>query len=128
MNVSVSPVDEGVDLLGKNSEDLQTGIVIRENAITGTLNYVTGYTGFNESDVEEQSGNYLALKMSPTPADAITTVEIVGGKKDPVQIDDDLMFVGRISSTSQSIRVVTKANGKRVTKTYSLSGLTLVTE
>ena len=124
----MSPVDEGVDLLGKNSEDLQTGIVIGENAITGTLNYVTGYTGFNVSDVEEQSGNYLALKMSPTPADAITTVEIVGGKKGPVQLDDDLMFVGRISSTSQSIRVATKANGKSVTKTYSLSGLTLATE
>ena len=89
---------------------------------------MTGYTGFNGVDVEEQSGNYLALKMSPTPSDAITTVEIVGGKNGPVQLDDDLMFVGRISNTSQSIRVVTKANDKSVTKTYSLSGLTLATE
>lgn len=89
---------------------------------------MTGYTGFNESDVEEQSGNYLALKMSPTPADAITTVEIVGGKKGPVQLDDDLMFVGRISNTSQSIRVAVEADGKSVTKTYSLSDLTLANE
>lgn len=99
-----------------------------KDAITGTLNYVTGYTGFNGSVVEEQSGNYLALKMSPKPADAVTTVEIVGGKKGPVQLDDDLMFVGRIANTNQKIKVVTKANGKSVTKTYDLTGLTLESE
>lgn len=99
-----------------------------KDAITGTLNYVTGYTGFNESVVEEQSGNYLALKMSSKPTNAVTTVEIVGGTKGPVQLDDDLMFVGRIINTNQKIKVVTKANGKSVTKTYNLTGLTLKSE
>lgn len=112
--------------MGKKPSDLQTGIKVTDTAITGTLKYVTGYTGFNESVVEEQSGNYIALKMSVTPADAITTVEIVGGKKGAVQLDPDMLFVGRIADKdAQKIRIVSKKNEITVTKIYDLTGLTL---
>lgn len=50
------------DVYGKTVSELQNGIQISEsNVISGTLNYVTGYTGFNSTKVEEQSSNYLAL-------------------------------------------------------------------
>lgn len=115
--------------MGKKPADLQTGIKISENEITGTLKHVTGYTGFNNSVVEEQSGNYIALKMAVTPTDAVTTVEIVGGSKGAVQLDEDMMFVGRIKNKdTQKIRVISKKGDSSVTKTYGLTGLTLNTQ
>lgn len=112
--------------MGKKPADLQTGIKIADTAITGTLKYVTGYTGFNASVAEEQSGNYIALKFDVAPSDAITTVEIVGGKKGAVQLDEDMLFVGRITNKdTQKIRVVATKYGLSTTKTYTLTGLTL---
>lgn len=34
-------------------------------AVTGTLNYVKGYTGFNSASAEEQEGYYLAFDIKP---------------------------------------------------------------
>lgn len=115
-----------VDLLGKKPADLQTNISINGNSITGTLKYVSGYTGFNGSVVEEQEGNYLALKFNSEPNDTEITVEIVGGKKGAVELDEDRMFVGRITDkNSQSIKVVCKKDSKVITETYDLKGLIL---
>lgn len=111
-------------MLGKNVSDLQTDIVVDNDAITGTLKYVTGYTGFS-SNVAEQQGNYLALKVS-APEGAKTTVEVVGGTKGPVALDDDMNIVLLIKNKdTQSVKVVTEKDGKSATKTYSLKGLTL---
>lgn len=99
-----------------------------EDAISGALKHVTGYTGFSGL-TEEQSGNYLALKFNPTPASTKVTVEIVGGTTGPVALDSDLMFIGRIKDKDkQTIKVVCKNNTETLTKTYSLKGLTLQTQ
>ena len=50
-------------MLGKLAEELQEDVEVTSNSISGTLHYVTGYTGFS-SDPEMQSGNYLALKFT----------------------------------------------------------------
>lgn len=87
---------------------------------------MTGYTDFS-SVVEEQSGNYLALKLANGGNnDVVTTVEVVGGTKGPVTLDADRNIVLLIkSSTDQSIRVIHTLNGTSVTKTFTLTGLTL---
>lgn len=104
---------------------MQTNVVVGETEITGTLNYVTGYTEFS-STVEEQSGNYLALKLAVDPSDAVTTVEIVGGTKGPVTLDSDMNIVLLIrSNTTQSIKVTVTKGKESVSKTYGLTGLTL---
>lgn len=90
---------------------------------------MTGYVGFDGSKVENQSGNYLALKIDTDPEDAVTTVEIVGGNKGPVTLDADKTHVCRITNKdTQKIKVVSKANGETVTKTYDLTGLVLESE
>lgn len=101
-------------------------MTVGDNAITGTLNYVTGYTEFS-SNVEEQSGNFMALKMTADPSDAITTVEVINGTVGhPVTLDADMNIVLRIVNVdTESIRVVMSKNGFTMTKTYSLSGLVL---
>lgn len=112
-------------LFGKKVSDLQSNIVIGEDTISGSLKHVTGYTEFS-SKTSEQEGHYLALKFGVTPPDAVTTVELVGGTKGPVTLDADMNIVLLIkSNTTQSIKVTSSKNGTSVTKTYTLTGLTL---
>lgn len=113
-------------MLGKNVKDLQTGIVVADGEISGTLNYVTGYTGFNSSNVEEQKGNYLALKLEVEPEDAVTTVELVGGTKGSATLDEDMNIVLLIKDTeTQTIKVTVTSDDETITEEYGLDGLTL---
>lgn len=111
-------------MLGKSVTDLQSNVVVGNNAIIGELKYVTGYTGFS-SITEEQSGNYLVFHCASNDADKIT-VEIVGGKNREVQLDSDGIMIARIRDNSQKIRVRAYKNGEVAnTVTYNLSCLTL---
>ena len=81
------------------------------------MKHVTGYTGFS-SNTSEQEGNYLALKVDADSEDAVVTIELVGGTKGPVTLDDDMNIV-----------LLIKNNGKdSATKTYGLTRLILETE
>lgn len=93
--------------------------------ITGTLKYVTGYTGFS-GNVDEQEGNYLALKMEATEG-ATTTVLLTNGTVNrPVTLDSDMNIVLRITNPAkQKVIVTTTKDGVEVSKKYSLSSLKL---
>ena len=128
MSLSVKPKDGEAVLFGKTVNELQSDVVVSDDEVTGTLKYVDGYVDFS-SNVSEQSGNYLALKIEAEPAEAETVVELVGGTKGPVTLDDDMNIVLLIKNKdTQSIKVTTTHNRESVTKTYGLSGLTLETE
>lgn len=125
---SVSPEDVGANLFGKTVDSLQENVVVGESEITGTLKHVTGYTGFS-SNTSEQEGNYLALKVDADSEDAIVTVELVGGTKGPVTLDEDMNIVLLIKNKdTQSIKVTVNDGEDSATKTYGLTGLTLETE
>lgn len=100
--------------------------MIGNDSISGTLKYVTGYTGFS-SKVSEQSGNYLALKVATVPSENVTTtVEVVGGTKGAVKLDSDMNIVLRIANKdTQSIKVVSTMGGQSVEKLYHLTNLTV---
>ena len=83
-----------------------------------------GITGFS-SDPSEQKGHYLALKFDVAPADATTTVELVGGTKGAVALDEDKNIVLPIKNNSQSVKVISTKDSSSVTKIYTLTGLTL---
>ncbi len=103
-------------------------MVVGEDSITGTLKHVTGYTGFS-SNVSEQTGNYLALKIEGVPDNSTTVVELVGGTKGPVTLDEDMNIVLLIKNKdTQKVKVTVTKDQESVTKTYSLAGLTLETE
>lgn len=128
MSLSVKPEDGEAVLFGKTVNELQSDVVVSDDEVTGTLKYVDGHVDFS-SNVSEQSGNYLALKIEAEPAEAETVVELVGGTKGPVTLDDDMNIVLLIKNKdTQSIKVTTTHNEESVTKTYGLSGLTLETE
>lgn len=113
-----SNISNSVDLFGKTVNDLQTGVTIGEDSITGTLLYVDDYTGFS-SDPAMQSGNYIVIHCEVNDTTPIT-VEVVNGVSGPVTLDDDGIAVLRIADKdTQTIRVVSGD----ITKNYSLTGL-----
>lgn len=116
----MKPESAETNVLGKLVSELQSNVAVGETSITGTLNYVTDYTGFS-SDPALQEGNYLALKFT-APANSTTTVEIVGGTSGPVALDEDMNWVGKIANTNQKVKVVNSVAG---TKQFSLTGLVL---
>lgn len=123
-------MDGGTDAYGKTGNDLQTNVNVSRTAVTGTLKYVTGYTGFNSAEPIEQEGNYLALDFSTDMDDegATVTVELVGGTKGPVQLThpDDMFCVFRVTDkNTQNIRVKATKDGATSTRELDLSGLVL---
>ena len=69
------------------------------------------------------------MKVETDSEDAITTVELVGGTKGPVTLDDDMNIVLLIKNKdTQSIKVTVDNGENSTTKTYGLIGLTLETE
>lgn len=121
--MSVSPNIGNTDLFGKTASDLQTGIVVGDTGIEGTLKYVADYS--SAYGAGEDSGNYIVLHYG-TNVPATITVEVVNGVHGPVTLDEDGIAILRIADKStQTIQVVASADGfETLTKTFSLTGLT----
>ena len=120
-------IDPALDLLGKVVGDLQSGVVVdnMNHTITGTLNYVTGYTGFS-GDPAEQSGNYLALHFATTEENTTITVRIVGSQNPPTTLDPDGINIFRIKNRNQQIQVVATKDGEETANAvYTIRGVTL---
>lgn len=104
--------DSSVDLFGKNCTDLQEDIAVANGAITGTLKYVTGYTGFS-GKAKEQKGNFIAIKVTNSSADEIYAgiAPSVSGKE-LVKLNDDGITVIQVNDhENQEIRVEVVKNG-----------------
>ncbi len=117
------------DLLGKYVSDLQEDIEFGEFGISGTLKYVTGYTGWS-GDVSEQSGNYLALHFEVEDvADAAITVQLSKGKHGAATLDSDGICIFRIEDAAQEIIVTASKSGyETATMRIPIHGLTLEEE
>lgn len=122
----MEPENGETDVLGKTVAELQSGVTISGSTISGTLNNIDGYTGFS-GNVAEQSGHYLVLRADTGNASDTITVELIGGTVGhPITLDSDRNIVLRIANTStQSVKVVATDGKHTVTKSYSLTGLTL---
>ena len=118
--------DDTIDLLGKVASDLMTDVVIEDGKATGTLNYITDYTGFS-GDPEEQEGNYIALQAT-VGDDITTTAELIGGIHGPVTLDSDGILVARITDSVTAVKfTITKGTDSNVT-VIDLSELKLASE
>lgn len=86
---------------------MQSGVSVEDDEIVGTLNYVTGYTGFS-GDPALQEGNYLALKFDTDDEDDVITAELTNGVTGhPVTLDSDRNIVIRITDPrKQKLKVV----------------------
>lgn len=125
LTVDVS-VAADTDLLGKVIGDLQDDDVVVDNyrgKVTGTLKYVTGYTGFDGSHEELQKGNYLVLHASVPD---VTGVTIKFAARTVGTLDSDGILILRMGEdVTQITFTAIKSGYYSVSRTYDITGLTL---
>ena len=105
--------------------DLQTGVEVTDNAITGTLKYLAS------GDLVDTwgAGNFVALKFSDVPEDA-TSVKVGLNPSEGsglVELLGDEDMNGAFKVTNKDIQdfvVETTVDGETTTQTFDLSGLT----
>lgn len=111
------------DMLGKTVAEVESNLVFRDKAISGTLHYVENYTGFSV-EPSLQSGNYLAVKVTSTPSADKITGELVGGTAGAKELDATGVMIMRITNKdAQTVKVVATKGTETVTKIYSLTDL-----
>ena len=113
------------DLLGKVIGDLQSGVVIRGNIVSGVLNKITDYTGFSGLEAE-QSGHYLVVHASVPGQNGVTISVSKDGGTTYKALDGDGILIFRTTSASQKLTFkAVKGGSTDFIRTYRLSGLTL---
>ena len=112
-------------MFGKTVSELQD-ITVENDELSGTLYYVTGYTGFSDTTTE-QEGNYLALHISASGSHVAIAVELVGSDNGEVTLDDDGIVILRVTSNTQSVRVTASQANTTIAKVYALDSVTLAT-
>lgn len=123
LTLNVEAYTGNEDLFGKTVGDLQTGVSFGDGTVTGTLKYVSDYTGFS-SNIAEQSGNYIVFHAEVPDVEGVTiTAKITKTST----LDSDGIAVFRVGNKdSQTLTIVASKEGyDTVTKTFSLSGLTV---
>ena len=95
--------------------------MVGENTISGSLKYVTGYTGFS-GDASEQSGHYLALHCE-SESGAVIKVEIDGGHHGAVTLDEDGIIIMRLEDPHQGIKVTATKSGASASRYFTLHDL-----
>ena len=113
--------------------DLQTGVSVSSNSASGTLKYVSDYTGFS-SDTDLQSGNYIALHWSDPDA-SITSLKVgvvpssIGADLVECINDTDRNGVFRITNKNSQVVRIEQSDGVNTHRQdISLRGLTLESE
>lgn len=119
--------DTHASVLGYTVSNLQSDVAVNSNDISGTLAYVTDFTGFS-GDPDLQKGNFLALSFDSDPAADKMTVQLIGAKVNPaeLELDSDKDCVFRITDKDAQ-RIVFRAykGGEVSTRSYSLKNLVL---
>lgn len=103
------------DVLGKASSDLQEGVEVVGDTISGTLHYLTDYTGFS-GETSEQEGNFLTV-FAPILNGETIVMELVGGTTGPKTLDDGIMVLRITDAENQSLKLTATKAG--VTKEYN---------
>lgn len=124
--LTVKAEDSGNTAFGKTVSDLQTGITITDNAISGTLHFIKGYNQFNPDNPTDQQGRFLALNLQHTEGYSVTP-EVVGdeGGSKKVATSGDLAVFRISNNTTQSISITAQRDSSKFVKNYSLTGLVL---
>lgn len=121
LKLGVAPETRDAVWLGKRVRDLQQGMDVFNDQISGTLNYVTDFTEFS-GDPAEQSGHYMALRFT-APSDATTTVK-KNDSDTPSTLDSDMVCIFRITENTKTITVNVSRGGESLTKVFYLNGVT----
>lgn len=129
-DTTVQPEKSTTDFWGTKVSAMQTGVVVADGAITGTLKYLSE----GQLVTDWGAGNFLALKfIDNNDADEIKVGLVPSASGMPLQpLDSDMNGVfkvtGEIGGVQQMFKVVTTVDGVEKTQIFDLSGLTLNAE
>lgn len=129
-DILVSPEKGTAELFGKKVNQMQSGLVVADGAITGTLKFISG--GLSPAGPLAGDGNFMALKFADTnnaqsikvglePSAGTGLVELVG---DP-DMNGVFKVTGILNGVQQVFKVVTTVNGIVKIQTFDISGLVL---
>ena len=107
ISVSAS-IANNKNLFGKHVNDLQKDVVLSNRRFTGTLKYVSGYTGFS-GNPDEQQGNYIVFKVVPPTGMTIGTDLTV--KVNGSALDSDGHIVLIVKNQTKPVVVVASKDG-----------------
>lgn len=94
------------DLYGKDASVFGDFKFAKSGMVSGTANYVTGYTGFNATDVNEQEGYYLPIAFTASQDVKEAYMQVVGSKNGPVKMDPaNVIFLGKTVSTAKKKQI-----------------------
>lgn len=114
------------DLFGKTAGDLQSGVSIDADKISGVLHYITDYSSAGYTG-DEKSGNFLVVHAACDGADSITC-ELVGGIHGVQTLDPDGIAIFRITDINkQAVRFTAIKGTETRVRTFDLNHLILET-
>lgn len=127
-DLTLSAESAGTTIFGATVSDLQTGVTVGDNAITGTIKYfdtpgeIVDYWGagnFFAFKVSNIDSNAVSAKVGLEPSAGSGLVEIIN--------DPDKNGIAKITNkATQKFKVVqTDAEGHEKVQLFDLSGLTL---
>lgn len=116
--------DGNVQMLGKTVNDfidVKTTKVLEDGTVLGTLNWVEGFTAFNETKLEEQSGYYFPLNLLVTGTKmTLKRNGVVREDKTDIAFDPELLL--RIESSKDTFTIEVDGNTV-VTLNFEQAGL-----
>ena len=120
---TVAAVDSGTDFWGTTASQMQTGVTVSGQYISGTLHKLTS----GQLVTDWGQGYFLGLDFANIPEGATVKVGLVPSQGSGfVALDEDHNGAFKITDkNAQVFKVITTKDGERVTDTYYLSTLTL---
>ena len=117
---SVTGAIEGdTDLYGKKASDLGTYKIAKSGEVTGSGLYVTGYTGFNGTDANEQEGFYFPISFTQSQEVREAYMQVVGSKNPPVKMDaENVIYLGKTAATAKKKQVEITHGDDRMVLTF----------
>ena len=132
--VSLVPSETDVDGLGKTAAELGELSFSEDDGFSGTLHYVTEYTGFHGSDPQQQEGYFLPFGFALPDGWDKANMMVKGGSGMSVQpTAQNVIFLGNTAETAGAKSLVITLNQidsgnpdniSSAVREYPLSGLT----
>ena len=113
-------------MFGTLVSDMQTGVSVANNAITGTLKYLDS----GDLVTSWGAGNFVGLKFTSDDWSQYTSVKVgldpsYGDGLVEIINDPDKNGAFKVTETTQKFKVVATNGTETTTTVYDLSGLTL---
>lgn len=112
----IGTIEGETDLYGKKASEMGSFKIAKSGAVTGTGIYVSGYTGFNEADVNEQEGFYIPISFKQSQEVREAYMQVIGSKNTPVKMDaENVVYLGKTAATAKKKQIqITHGNDRLI--------------